>query len=530
MKLATTPHQQVQHLIHSSFEGSNTAKFPVKGQGTVSVQPGSFNAFAIELKSDNSNVVRLEIEASGVRLLYNGVEISKQSGVGLNPNGELQPYWLSLDSNNKRIRYGKGEMLRTLMLFEYSWAQATDKQLKTAEINTINIQNTEVSKLQLLAIPVNLDPSPHIVSMDDVTLELLADNKISVITDLPEACQRLYANVAGKSMSLRPADFPDFPEAIQHSILTPDCICYKKLAEKPAEFGYLRVTIDTNLGDSPGQPYVLEIWPAGNGSPIHDHGDACAVIKVLYGQIQVSLFAALSPQLLTPWGKVTVQTDEVTFLTPDYYQIHKLFNPKPKGDQFCATIQSYRYEADDTQHYEYFDYIENGQIKQFDPDSDWSYSDFKEQIRDEWLAGRQEGPAGEQSKNFDDHPAANARLSQLFIRSDWVIDAIQAVYDNQTMPQHGGNGGQLTTITFASDEYITEVSGQFGQYKFGNVTCIAELKIRTNKRLLPAIGKAESVSNLKPFSFTAPAQNEIISFFGHSSEYINGLGIRFRPR
>ncbi|WP_082752548.1 jacalin-like lectin [Janthinobacterium sp. B9-8] len=530
MKLATTPHQQVQHLIHSSLEGSNTAKFPVKGQGTVSVQPSIFKAFAIELKSDNSNSIRLEIEASGIRLLYNGTEIAKKAGIGLNPSGEIQPYWLSLDTNNKRIRYGKGEMLRTLMLFEYSWAQASDKQLNTAEINNIDVQNTEVTKLQLLSIPVNLDPSPHIVSMDAVTLELLADNKISVISDLPEACQHLYSNVAGEGMSLRPADFPDFPEAIQHSILTPDCICYKKLAEKPTEFGYLRVTIDTNLGDSPGQPYVLEIWPAGNGSPIHDHGDACAVIKVLYGQIQVSWFAALSPKILTPWGKVIVQTEEVTFLTPDYYQIHQLFNPKPKGDQFCATIQSYRYEADNTQHYEYFDYIEDGKIKQFDPDSDWTYLDFKAQIHEEWLARWQEGPAGEQSRNFDDKPAANAKLTQLYIRSGKIIDAIQAVYGTQTMPQHGGNGGELTTITFTDDEYITEVSGQYGQYKFGNVTCITQLKIRTNKRLLPVMGNAEFISNLKPFNFTVPPQNEIIGFFGHSSEYINGLGIRFRPR
>lgn len=34
-------------------------------------------------------------------------------------------------------------------------------------------------------------------------------------------------------------------------------------------------------GDSPGVPYVLEIWPAGHFSPIHDHGDSNAVIKVV---------------------------------------------------------------------------------------------------------------------------------------------------------------------------------------------------------------------------------------------------------
>ena len=28
---------------------------------------------------------------------------------------------------------------------------------------------------------------------------------------------------------------------------------------------------------------MLEIWPSGHHSPVHDHGNACAVIKVLYG-------------------------------------------------------------------------------------------------------------------------------------------------------------------------------------------------------------------------------------------------------
>jgi hypothetical protein len=44
-------------------------------------------------------------------------------------------------------------------------------------------------------------------------------------------------------------------------------------SRKGAGLGY-------NLGDSPGVPYVLEIWPVGHYSPIQDHGDANAAIKV----------------------------------------------------------------------------------------------------------------------------------------------------------------------------------------------------------------------------------------------------------
>ncbi len=110
------------------------------------------------------------------------------------------------------------------------------------------------------------------------------------------------------------------------------------------------------------------------------------MIKVLHGQIQVSWFSALSPAIGQPWGSTVAHAGEVTFLTPDYYQIHRLFNPSPKGGSFCATIQCYRYPDDDLRHDEYFDYIEDGHVKQFLPDSDWTYLAFKEAIRQEWQA------------------------------------------------------------------------------------------------------------------------------------------------
>ena len=213
----------------------------------------------------------------------------------------------------------------------------------------------------------------------------VAGNLFSVAADLPQACQALYANVAGPAVTLRPADFTDFPEAINHSINTKGCLCFEELANKPKEFGYLRITMDPNMGDSPGSPFVLEIWPAGHGSPIHDHGDACAVIKVLDGTIRVKWFPGLSPDIETPYGQVDLTEGDVTFLTPRAYQIHQLFNPAT-DNRMTATIQCYRYADEDTVHYEYFDYVEGGVIKQFTPDSDWEYLKFKALIHAEWTA------------------------------------------------------------------------------------------------------------------------------------------------
>jgi len=387
-------------LTHTAEAGSNTAALVVKGQGTASVLVApEQKPFSIIFATDQQQqpTLGLDIDSQQVRLWYKDAGgqlhiLDTKPGVGLNPEGESQPYWLSLDTNNSRVRYGKGEMLRTLMLFEYSWADAvTPTQASplafTKDLAQVQVLPVEVLGLEILAIPVNLDPAPHIVPSDAVTLESLSLNTSSVIADLPPACQQLYATVAGRGITITPADFPEFPEAIQHSIVTPGCLCYEKLKEKDPIFGYLRVTIDGNLGDSPGQPYVLEIWPAGNGSPIHNHGRACAIIQVLFGKIQVSLFAALSPAITQPWGQVVFNAGDVTFLTPDYYQIHQLQNPLKKPDGlFCATIQSYRYPDSDHVHYEYFDYIEDGSIHQFTPDSDWTYLEFKALIQKEWQA------------------------------------------------------------------------------------------------------------------------------------------------
>ena len=391
--LSATPNK-LQLFSSKAAAGESSWPLVVKGQGTASVlitaAPQPFE-IAFRPAQGTGPALGLTIDWSVVTLWYDSgqhrttLAVDKDPNIGLTAGSTTEPYWLSLDSNNSRLRYGKGEMLRTLMLLEYIWASDTQQVMDfPKELAQVLVTPVAVAALEILPIPVNMDPSPYVVSSDTVTMESLSFNLNSVITDLPPACQQLYETVAGRGITITPPDFPDFPQAIQHSILTPGCICYEELKKKDPAFGYLRVTIDGNLGDSPGQPYVLEIWPAGNGSPIHNHGRACAIIHVLYGQIEVSLFPALSPTILTPWGKVTFNTGDVTFLTPDYYQIHQLNNPLPKDGAFCATIQSYRYPDEDHVHYEYFDYIENGQVKQFTPDSDWTYLDFKRLIEQEW--------------------------------------------------------------------------------------------------------------------------------------------------
>jgi hypothetical protein len=104
---------------------------------------------------------------------------------------------------------------------------------------------------------------------------------------LPRACRDLYGNVGGPNIVLDTPDFPEFSKAIHRSCQTPGLLGYNMLKAKSGVFGhddmngtYLRITLGYNMGDSPGVPYVLEVWPVDHFSPIHDHGDANGIIKV----------------------------------------------------------------------------------------------------------------------------------------------------------------------------------------------------------------------------------------------------------
>jgi hypothetical protein len=94
--------------------------------------------------------------------------------------------------------------------------------------------------------------SPVVVHNDTVTLEQLEDGSVTVVENLPPACQQLYANVTGKAIKLDDDDFFEFSKAIHHSVTTEGCIGWNKLKAKaeasghPFEAQYLRVTLGLN--------------------------------------------------------------------------------------------------------------------------------------------------------------------------------------------------------------------------------------------------------------------------------------------
>jgi hypothetical protein len=228
--------------------------------------------------------------------------------------------------------------------------------------------------------------------MDDVaTGRYMPNANLSVVS------QKLYNCISGPNFVLDDASFPEFSQAIEHSIRTPGLWCYERLQQKSTEFNpggkpnpletYLRITLGQNNGESPGIPYVMEIWPVGHYSPIHSHSSANAVIRVLHGSINVSLFPFLcaTKSGVPPFAKANFEKGDITWISNTLNQVHQLRN-LPTNQDTCITIQCYMYDEDDSQHYDYFDYIdENGKKQQYTPDSDMDFISFKRLMKSEYL-------------------------------------------------------------------------------------------------------------------------------------------------
>ena len=225
------------------------------------------------------------------------------------------------------------------------------------------------------------------------TLFELNSNNYTFSASLPQACQELYHNVVqdGVYLDWSPGlDQYKLTDAIRYSLESEDGLLHKKIEEKASEFGdnnpektYLRVTLGMDRGNSPGIPYVLEIWPKKHGSPIHNHGNAYAVIKVLHGGLTIHVYNKhTDSEKDKELTKFDVKQGDVTWISPNWYQTHKLWNDT---DDYCATIQCYQYGGNDNLHWPYFDYVKSNRvIDEFVPNSDFTFREMREKVLKEY--------------------------------------------------------------------------------------------------------------------------------------------------
>jgi hypothetical protein len=381
----------------------------VKGQGIASTRTGSSTeSFTLRLSTKESTPRGFELgvfkdyivirQIGGEEITLDQEQNNYSTSVttiGIDPDPTCQ-YWFSLDPASATLRYGKGEMRLATLLVECRYTEAGQGNTGEYEwVKEIEQAAISVQPVELLAWrdPVTIEPPVAVVATDEITMDMAATYAALSPGELSLPGQALYSNVSGKMFTLNTPDFPCFTDAIEYSIRTPGCWCHTILEEKACEFGecnplatYLRITMGVNQGNSPGIPYVVEIWPPGHFSPIHNHAYADAIIRVLHGEITVNLYPMLSKDHTTPFATKTFTPDQVTWLSPDMNQTHQLKNANLAGPT-CITIQCYQYGEENNSHYECFDYLDSktGKIKQFIPNSDADFIWFKEKMRQEWV-------------------------------------------------------------------------------------------------------------------------------------------------
>jgi predicted metal-dependent enzyme (double-stranded beta helix superfamily) len=304
-------------------------------------------------------------------------------------------YWLSLDSQNQRIYAGIGEARKETVIYSYQWPQEPtrkSRKLFLESLTSVTVDNLHVTAL--LRDPITRTVPLLVKNTEHLTMDCIASSTHLPKANLSIVAQKLYDCIAGKHFVLDSPDFPEFSKAIEHSIKTPGKWCYERLKEKATEFDkdkpneketYLRITLNENNGESPGIPYVMEVWPVGHYSPIHNHAGASAIIRVLHGSIHVSLFPFLSGDELEPFAKAEFNQGDITWISPSLNQVHQLKNAETNKET-CITIQCYMYKRDNTSHYDYFDYLDaDGKTQQYEPDSDMEFLAFKALMKREWL-------------------------------------------------------------------------------------------------------------------------------------------------
>lgn len=383
-------HQKINLIVH--------------GQGVFLFENEENNHFCVFEIYDKEEKKGLKIDITEKSVQINRLPtleplVDKNNKQGLTSKKGAY-YWLSIDSQNQKLQVGIGEARIENVIYQYSFPLTSDEERKKNKSFLESLVFIDLSIYNIIPLQLLRDPITSAVPLLIKNTEELTMKDIANYTHLPKShlsliSQQLHECISGKKFMLNDPEFPDFSKAIEYSISTPGMWCYEKLKDKSTEFDkdkpnlletYLRITLNQNNGESPGIPYVMEIWPIGHYSPIHNHGGANAVIRVLHGKINVKLFPFLCDEKdsVEPFNEVQFVKHDITWISPTLNQVHQLENLKTNSDT-CITIQCYMYDDKDSIHYDYFDYLDSkGNKQQYEPDSDMDFITFKETMKQEW--------------------------------------------------------------------------------------------------------------------------------------------------
>jgi hypothetical protein len=331
-------------------ENTCTKSMPVKGKGTIEMsQKDSLpfelfvstkskaddpDAFALVLKVDNRESILGLFQNGSLRVLQR----TTRAAALLQPNnGKWETYWLSYFKDKSMVKYGVGEVRPSFFMLEFTIS--AEENSVFAEIQHLHIKLNNENRLNQIGDlrnnvkivigpePVTFEPAVLVLPLPSFTLEHASHHTALTPVSLDQPCRELYESVI--NFPLNDLEFSQLTKAIEESIKTPDFWCYKKLREKSRgtlEATYLRITVGQLEGRSPGHRYVVEIWPPGHYSSIHNHSNVYGIIRVLYGTVTVKLYPSLSVATHedhTYIEKVFTE-GQVTWISPRLNQTHQV--------------------------------------------------------------------------------------------------------------------------------------------------------------------------------------------------------------
>ena len=132
------------------------------------------------------------------------------------------------------------------------------------------------------------------------------------------------------------------------------------------------------------------------------------------------------------------------------------------------------------------------------------------------------GRGGRQFADLD--IPTGAKVTEVHIRSGDHVDSVQLLYtladgNTQMGTRHGGSGGQLNVFRLDSDEYITGISGRYGDI-------IDSICVQTNKRTSSTFGGR---GGRQDFRVEVLAGNQGIGFTGRAGDYLDAIGLTYTP-
>lgn len=103
-----------------------------------------------------------------------------------------------------------------------------------------------------------------------------------------------------------------------------------------ASRGYTRNLVDEGNGKS---NLLLLVWSPGKGSPIHDHGNAHCLMKILRGELTETRYAfpESTNEAMTVTSEKTYSENAVAYMA-DELGVHKIWN---KGSDFAVSLHLY---------------------------------------------------------------------------------------------------------------------------------------------------------------------------------------------